>query len=84
MTMRIVVEPGSYGCHNMGDVAMMQVAVTRLNEMWPRAQVEVITARPDLLSLHCPSAAPLSAEARNAWLSGQSLIGALHRKLPAA
>ena len=83
MTMRIVVEPGSYGCHNMGDVAMMQVAVTRLNEMWPRAQVEVITARPDLLSLHCPSAAPLSAEARNAWLSGQSLIGALHRKLPA-
>jgi polysaccharide pyruvyl transferase WcaK-like protein len=82
MSMRIVVEPGSYGCHNMGDVAMMQVAVARLNAMWPHAQVEVVTASLELLSRYCPSTVPLSAEARKAWLSGQSLVGGLHRRLP--
>jgi colanic acid/amylovoran biosynthesis protein len=83
MTYRIVVEPGSYGCHNMGDVAMMQGAVARLIELWPQAEIEVLTSRPDLLSRYCPSAAPLSVEARKAWLSGRSLIGGFHRKLPA-
>lgn len=83
MTKRIVVEPGSYACQNLGDVAMMQVAVTRLGELWPHAEFEVVTSRPDLLSRYCPSAAPISVEARNAWLSGRSLIGGLHRKLPA-
>jgi colanic acid/amylovoran biosynthesis protein len=81
--MRIVVEPGSYACHNMGDVAMMQVAVSRLKEFWPHAVIEVVTARPDLLLRFCPSVAPLAVEARNAWLSGRSSIGGLHWKLPA-
>jgi colanic acid/amylovoran biosynthesis protein len=83
MNKRIILEPGSYGCHNMGDVAMMQVAVTRLNELWPHAQIEVVTAQPDLLSHYCPSVSPLSVNARNAWLSGRSLIDGIHRKLPA-
>ena len=83
MSIRIVLEPGSYGCHNMGDVAMMQVAVARLTELWPQAEIEVLTSRPDLLSRYCPSAAPISVETRNAWLSGRSLIGGFHRKLPA-
>jgi polysaccharide pyruvyl transferase WcaK-like protein len=83
MTKRIVVEPGSYGCRNMGDVAMMQVAVSRLSELWPKAEIEVVTGSPDRLVRFCPSAAPLAVEARNAWLSGRSLIGGLHRRLPA-
>jgi colanic acid/amylovoran biosynthesis protein len=66
----------------MGDVAMMQVAVDRLSELWPHAQIEVITAGPELLSRFCPCAAPISSQARSAWLSGRSLIGGLHRKLP--
>lgn len=82
MARRILVEPGSYGCHNMGDVAMMQVAVARLGELWPHARIEVITSRPDLLSRFCPSAVPISAESRASWLLGRSLIGGLHKKIP--
>jgi colanic acid/amylovoran biosynthesis protein len=80
--MRIVVEPGSYGCHNMGDVAMMQIAVARLRELWPHAEIAVLTSRPDLLSRYCPSAFPVSVEARNAWLSGRSLITSFCQNLP--
>jgi colanic acid/amylovoran biosynthesis protein len=82
LTIRIVVEPSGYHCLNMGDVAMMQIAVARLSELWPRAEIGVITSRPDRLLRFCPSVAPISAELRNDWLSGRSLIGGLHRKLP--
>ena len=75
MKMHIVVEPGSYLCLNMGDVAMMQVAVKRLGELWPHAQIEVVTGRPDRLLSLCSSAVPLSTEERKAWLSGRSLMG---------
>lgn len=82
MTKRIVVEPGSYDYCNLGDVAMIQVAVVRLKELWPCAQIEVVTARPDLLARLCPSAVPIEVRARSAWRSGRSLIGRFRRKLP--
>lgn len=83
MSKRIVVEPSGYACLNMGDVAMMQVAVARLGELWPHAAIEVVTARQDLLQGYCPSVVPLAAGARGDWLSGRSLIGRFHRRLPA-
>jgi polysaccharide pyruvyl transferase WcaK-like protein len=83
MSKRILVEPGSYSCFNMGDVSMMQVALNRLTELWPGAEIEVVTLRPNLLSRYFPSATPLSAEERDAWLRGRSLLGRLHRYLPA-
>lgn len=79
----IVLEPGSYACQNLGDVAMMQVAVARLRELWPLAEIGVVTSRPDRLLRFCPSVEPISVETRNAWLSGRCLIGGLHRKLTA-
>ena len=82
MTRQIVLEPGSYACHNLGDVAMMQIAVARLEELWPHAEIGVVTNRPDCLSRFCPSVTPISAEARISWLSCRYLIGGLHKKLP--
>lgn len=83
MTRQIVLEPGSYTCQNLGDVAMMQITVARLKELWPHAEIGVVTNRPDRLSRFCPSVTPISGEERNAWLSCQSLIGGLHQRLPA-
>jgi colanic acid/amylovoran biosynthesis protein len=83
MGKRIIVESGSPGCHNMGDVAMMQVAVERIGEFQPSAHVEVVTSRPDLLARFCPSALPIPLEERKAWLSGRDLAIGLREKLPA-
>ncbi len=80
---RIVVEPGSYACQNMGDVAMMQVAVARIEEFWPSTQIEIVTSRPDQLSRFCPSAEPIPVEERDAWLWSRSLLGRFREKLPA-
>jgi colanic acid/amylovoran biosynthesis protein len=79
---RIIVESGSLGCHNMGDVAMMQVAVERIKEFWPDSQIEIVTSRPDLLTRFCPSVVPIPTHERNAWLSGRDLAIGLREKLP--
>ena len=36
---RLLVEPGSYAMLNLGDVAMLQVCVERLRELWPGALI---------------------------------------------
>jgi colanic acid/amylovoran biosynthesis protein len=67
---RILVEPGSYRCQNMGDVAMLQVAVARLREVFPGADIRVLTNAPDALATYCPGVRPLAASGRAPWLRG--------------
>lgn len=57
--MRIFVEPGTYDCLNVGDVAMLQVAVDRLGSLWPDATIIVPTEAPDRLLRYCPNVVPL-------------------------
>lgn len=82
--MRIFVEPGSYHCENMGDVAMMQIAVERLRCLWPRAEIQIVTSRPDRLASLCPSAIPAPLNERNAWLASRRLITGTRRPWPKA
>ena len=82
MTKRIVVESGAYNCGNMGDVAMMMAAAGRLAELWPQAEIGVLTAQPEKLARFCPDAVPIDVEARRTWLSGRSLIARVRRRLP--
>ena len=63
--MRIVVDTalntGVAEYSNMGDVAMLQVAVRRLQRMWPSARIEVLTESELNLALFCPEAKSPSA-----------------------
>ncbi len=83
MPLRVVVESGSYPLHNHGDNAMMQVAVDRLRQLWPDAEIGIVTSRPDKLPDYCPLTNPIPEEERSAWLSGRSLLGAILMKIPA-
>ena len=40
---RVAIDPGSHHVLNLGDVAMLQVAVKRLGEIWPGAHIDVLT-----------------------------------------
>jgi len=64
--MRIIVDNGAYTLRNMGDVAMLQVAISRIRGLHPFAEVLVLTRRPDLLQRYCPGTLPLSATSRDA------------------
>ena len=58
---RIRVENNSRHHLNVGDVAMLQVAVNRLREVFPEAQVTVPSPVPDRLSALCPDVRVLDA-----------------------
>ena len=79
---RIIVEPGSYSIQNMGDAAMLQVAVRRLHELLPGSEILVFTNAPSELARHCPGAAPLAVNGRALWFSHEYVPGPIRRLLP--
>ena len=84
--MRIVVDTGlnrgSADYQNMGDVAMLQVAVARLLSLWPSATIEVLTESPSDLARFCPGARPLPRLGRDTWVENRILLGRYHQFLP--
>lgn len=81
--MQIVVEPGSYTCMNMGDVAMMQVCVSRLAELWPGAKIGIVTQAPERLAFFCPNAKPIIETGKEYWFEDK-LFGRGMNFLPLA
>lgn len=82
--MHILVDSGTYDCRNMGDVAMLQVAVQRLRALWPAATIRVFTADPAELVRHCPDALPADHHAREFWFSGSIPLGRLRKVMPSS
>jgi polysaccharide pyruvyl transferase WcaK-like protein len=79
--MNIVVEPGSYTCMNMGDVAMMQVCVSRLSELWPGARIGVVTQSPERLAAFCSNVFPILESGKEYWFEDK-LFGGVRNFLP--
>jgi colanic acid/amylovoran biosynthesis protein len=67
---------------NVGDTAMMTVAVRRLSELWPEASIGVITDAPGRLAVACPGAVPIPASGRRLWFSEPYFGSRLHSRLP--
>jgi len=82
--MRILIEPGCFDCLNMGDVAMLQVTVERLHELWPAAAIQVLTDVPECLLVYCPRVEPLDALGRHIWFQNGCVVSPFHRLLPEA
>jgi len=84
--MRVIVatglNTGEAEYKNMGDVAMLQVAVARLFSLWPDAHIEVLTDSGSNLAKYCPGASPLSRPDCACWLSDHFFSGRFQRFLP--
>ena len=52
--MRILVDQSGYELLNIGDIAMLQSCVLRLQHQWPDAEIMVISHAPDRLPSYCP------------------------------
>jgi polysaccharide pyruvyl transferase WcaK-like protein len=79
--MKIVVEPGAYLLENVGDVAMLQVTVSRLRSLWPDADIHVVTESPQRLPTLLPGTIPvltrtaLFADSRlHQWRGSSSVV----------
>ncbi|HEY9641609.1 MAG TPA: polysaccharide pyruvyl transferase family protein, partial [Coleofasciculaceae cyanobacterium] len=66
--MKILIDHGGYELRNMGDLAMLQVAITRLRSLWPNASIKVFTTEPEKFLRCCPGTEPLSPSGREIWL----------------
>lgn len=52
--MRILVDQSGYALLNLGDIAMLQACVRRLQSLWPNADIQVFTDSPERLEQYCP------------------------------
>ncbi len=76
--MNILVEFGSRALNNVGDVAMLQVAVGRLRSLWPDADIRVLSSSPESLARHCPGTSSVPVNGRRKWLEMSYLPGRFH------
>jgi polysaccharide pyruvyl transferase WcaK-like protein len=67
--MRILVDHSGYDLRNLGDVAMLQVCVSRLRQAHPKAGIDVVTTDAERLRLICPEARPI----RSGLLDGRAI-----------
>jgi polysaccharide pyruvyl transferase WcaK-like protein len=65
--MKILVEQSGYHLNNMGDVAMLQVAISRLRQLFPESTIQIFTTAPERLERYCPAVTPLSPTGREVW-----------------
>ena len=79
--MNILIDSCSYNCQNAGDLAMLTVAVSRLRELWPAANINVITNAPHLIARHCGAVDTVPVRGRRLLLEDR-LLGRIHRRLP--
>jgi polysaccharide pyruvyl transferase WcaK-like protein len=79
--MRILVDSCAYSCQNVGDLAMLTVAVSRLRQLWPAASTHVITGAPQTLAIHCRDVAPVPLSGRRLVLQDR-LLGRFEKLLP--
>ena len=71
--MRILVEPSDYRTHNIGDLSLLMVAVSRLGTVCPEATIEVFSDEPEKLRAFCPQVTPLPTAGRELWLRDEFL-----------
>ncbi len=70
--MQILVEPSDYILRNAGDMAMQEVTIARLAELWPQARLLVLSEVPDQFPVLTPNMQAISMEGRATWLAGRS------------
>ncbi|MDH3724773.1 MAG: polysaccharide pyruvyl transferase family protein [Thermoleophilia bacterium] len=65
--MRILVDNGEYGLVNKGDLAIIQVTVSRLRELWPNAEIGLVTEAPAKVGMYFPGVTPVPYSGPGGW-----------------
>ena len=56
---RVFIEHSGYDLLNIGDMAMLKATVTRLQDRWPRARLQIVTTSRERLAALCPGTDPI-------------------------
>ena len=77
--MRILLDQAVYDQRNKGNVALLQAAINRLTELWPDAEISVLTEAPYILKLYCPRVYPVSVHPWQNWTEKRSQFEKFHK-----
>ena len=80
--MRILFDQAVYDMRNKGNIALLQIALRRIHQLWPEASLEVMTDSPHLLKLYCPEAIPVSVYDHHNWSENREKFERFHRIFP--
>jgi colanic acid/amylovoran biosynthesis protein len=75
MPLRILVDPGGYRCRNIGDMAMLEVALARLRKFWPDASIDIISLDPGGVLRIDPEIHPVDANGLLGWNADAVVLG---------
>ena len=79
--MKLLVDSCSYNCQNVGDLAMLAVATSRLRALWPAATIRVITNAPQIVTAQCSGVTTTPVRGRRLLLQ-EPLFASADRLLP--
>jgi polysaccharide pyruvyl transferase WcaK-like protein len=79
--MRILLDMCIYDMRNKGNDALLQIAVRRIREYWPGANLSVISISPYILKLYCPTAHPIDLDG-NDWAATGTRKDRILRSFP--
>jgi colanic acid/amylovoran biosynthesis protein len=68
-----VLLPGTYDCRNLGDLAMLLVALERLKARWPTCQITILAYEAEPFARFCPGLDVSPLQARDTWLGTNPL-----------
>jgi polysaccharide pyruvyl transferase WcaK-like protein len=80
--MNILLDQAVYDQRNKGNVALLQAAIARLTDLFPDAEISVLTEAPHLLWLYCPTAHPISVHHWQNWTEKRAKFDKFHRLVP--
>ena len=75
----ILLDSGTRNLKNFGDIAMLQVTVRRIYQMYPDAKIGVLTDDPESLKFHIPGVIAVNAMGLSQRFEPWNLIGPLSR-----
>jgi colanic acid/amylovoran biosynthesis protein len=82
--LRIVVDPSGYTSSNIGDTAMLEVALGRLRSFWPLARLQVLFLERQWIEASDPPAEFLDAWGPYGWSADGALIRTTSKLAPFA
>ncbi len=77
--MRILIEQSGYGLHNMGDWAMLAVAIERCRALFPHARLDVMGDTEPLRRHFGDTVRPIPTSGRDRLLGNNALLGGFSR-----
>ncbi len=81
--MKILIENGTYDCHNAGDLSMLKVCIERVHELFPTSDIYTVTeSAEELLNLSDKTKAISFLRGRSLWLRPRNIFGPAHKLLP--